>query len=348
MSADAFDPGLERDLRDAAARSRGTNDATPDPVFAAALRERLLTELATAPARRLGLAWVRGLAPGILASVLFVAAVFGARQLNLGQESPTITPQPTSVPVIVLPASPHPTAETATPQVTATPSVQPTPAATANPTPRPTPAPTEIPTATPKTTGPLSLLAKPCDGGVVLLWSAYDGIGFHHYATLRAGTEAMSGAVTLDGSWTTDLAATSAVDASDTATHFYRTSAFNADGGVVATSPVVSAAAKPVVALGGLTVTADAGGTRLSWSPYAGPAACFTYYKLVYSTTNPEPSYLTGDPYLAALSTQTDATFLTADLLSGQTYYLRLQAIRSTSLGRFVAAQTEVVTYLVP
>jgi hypothetical protein len=34
--------------------------------------------------------------------------------------------------------------------------------------------------------------------------------------------------------------------------------------------------------------------------------------------------------------------------VSGQTYYVRLQAIKATALGLFVAAQTDVVTYVVP
>jgi hypothetical protein len=37
-----------------------------------------------------------------------------------------------------------------------------------------------------------------------------------------------------------------------------------------------------------------------------------------------------------------------AGLQSGQTYYIRVQAIRSTHLGLFVAGQSEVATYTVP
>jgi hypothetical protein len=34
--------------------------------------------------------------------------------------------------------------------------------------------------------------------------------------------------------------------------------------------------------------------------------------------------------------------------VSGQTYYTRIQVIRATALGAFVAAQSAVTTYLVP
>jgi hypothetical protein len=103
-----------------------------------------------------------------------------------------------------------------------------------------------------------------------------------------------------------------------------------------------------MASLGTLTATPDAGGTLFTWTPYAGNGACFTYYKLVASTTNPNPSYLNGDPYIWAGSAQTDGSVVSPDLVSGQTYYLRIQVIRTTSLGAFVAAQSTVTTYTVP
>ena len=59
---------------------------------------------------------------------------------------------------------------------------------------------------------------------------------------------------------------------------------------------------------------------------------CFTWYKLVYSESNPSPSYLDGDPYLAAISSQATGSYVAsaAELVSGTTYYLRVQAIRAT------------------
>jgi len=124
--------------------------------------------------------------------------------------------------------------------------------------------------------------------------------------------------------------------------------AFNADDQVIAASDIVSATPKPVKLLGGLEVTPDAGGTRLSWTPYGGPEWCFDFYKIVYSLTDETPSYLDGDPYLAALSDQGASTFVSPDLVSGKTYFIRVQALRGTELGGFVVAQTEVATYTVP
>jgi hypothetical protein len=95
-------------------------------------------------------------------------------------------------------------------------------------------------------------------------------------------------------------------------------------------------------------VTPDAGGTRFTWTPFAGAAACFTYYKLVYTLDGSAPSYLEGDPYLLASSDQAQATHVSADLVSGQTYTLRLQAIRATDTGGFVVAQTDIAGYTAP
>ena len=92
----------------------------------------------------------------------------------------------------------------------------------------------------------------------------------------------------------------------------------------------------------------DATKTKFTWAKYGGSAACFTWYKLVYSETNPAPSYPGGDPYWAAISDQNAGSHVVDGLVSGKTYYVRLQAIRGTALGAFVVAQTDVLTYLAP
>ncbi len=95
-----------------------------------------------------------------------------------------------------------------------------------------------------------------------------------------------------------------------------------------------------MVALGSLGVAPDPGGTAFAWTPYAGNGGCFTWYKLVASTTNPDPSYTTGDGYIWYGTAQGDSSTVVADLASGTTYYFRIQVIKSTALGLFVAAQT--------
>jgi hypothetical protein len=203
----------------------------------------------------------------------------------------------------------------------------------------------------------MTLGLKSCDGGVVISWSKYKAGDFNHYTTLRNTVSNVpmayppqGGAVDFGGTYTTDVAALSAVDATGTpgVTYYYRAMAFNAADGVIGATAVGSATALPVASLGTLTAAPDAGGTLFTWTPYAGNGACFTYYKLVASTTNPNPSYLNGDPYIWAGSAQTDGSTVSPDLVSGQTYFLRIQVIRTTSLGSFVAAQSPVTTYTVP
>jgi hypothetical protein len=86
------------------------------------------------------------------------------------------------------------------------------------------------------------------------------------------------------------------------------------------------------------------------WTAYAGPGACFTYYKVVYSETNPSPSYLGGDPYLAAIGDPATDRYVAGPeaLIPDHTYYLRVQVIRATDLGGFLVAQTDVTLYTVP
>jgi hypothetical protein len=112
----------------------------------------------------------------------------------------------------------------------------------------------------------------------------------------------------------------------------------------------MAAQRKAVYGMGALLVSGDTTQTTLNWSPYAGPGSCFTYYKIVYSETNPQPAYGT-DPYLAAIGGQGESTWVSPTgehLQSGHTYYIRVQAVRSTHIGWFVSAQSEVATYLVP
>ncbi|MGH2428995.1 MAG: hypothetical protein ACRDGV_08960 [Candidatus Limnocylindria bacterium] len=190
-----------------------------------------------------------------------------------------------------------------------------------------------------------------CNGGVVIEWSKVLDARFNHYTTLRSTSSNMAGAVEVAGTYTTDAAKTSAVDATGAlhTTYHYRVMAFDASDQVIAASSVQSAKAKPIHDLSELTA-APAGGaeTTFTWAAYPGPGSCFSYYKLVYSDTDPAPSYLDGDPNWAAVAEQS-ATSVTVDgPVSGETYYIRLQAIRATALGSFVVAQTDVLEYTAP
>jgi hypothetical protein len=202
----------------------------------------------------------------------------------------------------------------------------------------------------------MTLTLSGCNGGVVLEWSKVVDARFHHYTTLRstsadipAAYPPQAGAVEVPGTFVKDPAATSATDASaptGTTLH-YRTLAFDAENRVIAASPVRSAVAKPVLGLGPLaTAPADPGKVTISWAPYGGPGACFTYYKLVYSTTSTSPSYLAGDPTWAAIGVQSQTSVVIDEPAAG-TYYVRLQAIRATATGKMLVAQTDVLTWVV-
>jgi len=379
MQPDDPMPDLERRLSAAGSRARGAGDsadavdsARPDPAFAATLRAQLVAQLpvpgAPDPDRRHA-SWtfpLPRLVPMVAAATLVLAAAVAGRELyvSLGN-GPTPTPspsveasQPEATPLVapgsVAPGSVAPEPTTAEP--TSAPTPEPTSVATPKPTPVPTPEPTPVPTPG---IGSLGLTATGCNGGVVLDWTMYTGEGaFNHYVTLRnsvavipAAYPPAEGAVDPGTTFSPFLEKVSAYDASIDAgeTFYYRTMAFNAEDGVLAASEIVSAVAKPVASLGELAVgPGDAGATQLTWSPYGGLSACFSFYKIAFSETNPEPSYLGGDPYLAAISEQGAGSFSSAELLSGHTYYLRVQTIRSTPLGGFLVAQSSIATYTVP
>ena len=336
------------------------------------------------PRRRAGIRDVfasRRMAPMLAAALLLVAMAAAARTVIVGT-APDSAPTPAaSLPVVVGPAggglietaSPSPTASptpsltpTPSPTPTPTPSPTPQPTATQTPTPKPTPVappptpvPTPVPTATPAPpVGAMALTVSGCNGGVVLEWSKVVDARFHHYTTLRSASAEIppayppqGGAVEVAGTFIKDPAATSATDASaptGTTLH-YRTMAFDAENRVIAASPVQSALAKPVASLGTLTATpADPGKTTFAWAPYGGPGACFSYYKLVYSETDPSPSYLAGSAAWAVLGDQGTTSVTIGEPIPGTTYYVRLQTIRATATGKIVVAQTDVLTWVAP
>jgi hypothetical protein len=297
--------------------------------------------------------------PVAVATVLLLAGVVAARELYVAiGNRPEATPTPSVELVAPTESAGEPSfvavaSASASVEATLEPTVAPTAKPTAKPTAQPTAAPTPGLVA-------MDLSATGCDGGVVLAWSQYEGDYFNHYTTLRNTTSTIpkayppqGGAVDPGGTYTTHVGKTSAVDTSAApgTTYYYRAMAFDADDGVIGASAVVSAVAAPVGSLGALGVTPDlVDGTDLAWTQFGGDEGCFTWYKLVYSETNPTPSYLDGDPYLAALSDPSIGSYVASsgELLSGHTYYLRVQVIRATDLGLFLVAQTDVVTYLVP
>lgn len=255
----------------------------------------------------------------------------------------TARPDPTEAPVITAPPTPPPTPA-------------PTPKPTPKPTPRPTPAPAPAPTF-----GTMALNAQACPGGVLLGWSAPDGAAVSRITVLRgASAEIPTGwpppdGVAKVGSATTgDLGVTDGFDPTEAGgSAWYRAVAYNAENVALAASASTGLTTIGIADLGGLGIEDGAVGSgdlSFTWSPFAwADGSCFTYYKLVASIGDPAPSYLKGTDFATPIGEQAAAgTTVTEGLTSGQTYYFRLQAIRVTSLGKFVVAQTAVIQHAVP
>jgi hypothetical protein len=231
-----------------------------------------------------------------------------------------------------------------TPRPTATPTMAPSPG--------PTPTATPLPTATPDPTL-LDLEVIGCPGGVVLDWSSTANPEFHHYIALRSPNEAIARnypplepAVDWGDTFTTDRFVTAAVDASilpSNWTWHYRVMAYDEGGRAIAASSVEDAQIGEQVDLGELEAsTGPEGGVILRWQPFEGPERCFTAYRVLAGSA--------GGPLgtLTIVSDQASARLETDALHAGATYELRIQAVRTTTLGSFVLGQTESLTLTVP
>ena len=243
-------------------------------------------------------------------------------------------------------------APSAEPPPSAVPTPPPTRTAAASPTSSPSPTPTTNATPIPDPTL-MELEAIGCEGGVVLDWSASTHQQFHHYTALRSPSREIdpeyppiAPAVDWGDTYATDRFVTSAVDASilpsDTRWN-YRVMAYDVEDRVVSSSPVRDARLSVTIDLGDLRVSAGSGdATLLEWEPYDGDSACFSSYEVVSGTTGTPTTVVRviSDPTVASL--ETDA------LHAGITYGLRVRAVRVTTLGSFVVAQTEIASYSVP
>lgn len=236
-----------------------------------------------------------------------------------------------------------------------TPRPTPTPTAVASPTSMPTVSPTSVPTPSP-TPDPaaLDLEVWSCNGGVVLHWSASTDPAFHNYTALRSPEDEIAPhyppiapAVDWGDTYATDRFVTSAVDASiipsDT-TWFYRVMAYDADGAVISSSPVRGGQLKEALDLGTPTVEpAGIGRVAIRWERFRGSSLCFSHYRVQYGTFGGSPTTV-----LAVVSGRETTELLTDALHPGTTYQVRVQAVRTTTLGGFVAGETEIATYVAP
>jgi len=241
----------------------------------------------------------------------------------------------------------------------------PTAPADVTPTPTPTPAPTvsgsddpaagasasATPTAA-AVTDPtaLELQATSCNGGVVLEWSPSIHPDFHHYIALRSSEAEIATqyppiapAIDWGDTYATDPYVTSAVDASlipsEARRWHYRVMAYDAAGRVVGSSPVREARLLPVDDMGDLSVsTASDGTSTLRWKAFGGFSGCFTSYRVVSGAGS----------VVSVISDLATTELRTTALHPGVAYTLRVEAVRVTTLGSFVAGQTTTLTYTVP
>jgi hypothetical protein len=199
----------------------------------------------------------------------------------------------------------------------------------------------------------MDLEAISCDGGVVLEWSASIASDFHHYTALRSPEREIepdwppiAPAVDWGDTYATDRFVTSAVDASIIPSEtrwFYRVMAYDADGRVVSASPVRGAQLGEVDDLGELEIEELPGGrTRIRWQPYAGFSRCFSGYRILFGTGGSASTVL-------AVASEQESTELETDALHAETaYVIRVRAMRATTLGSFVVAESELTEYTVP
>jgi hypothetical protein len=199
----------------------------------------------------------------------------------------------------------------------------------------------------------MDLEATSCAGGVVIHWTASLHPDFHHYVTLRSpefdvdpAYPPVAPAVDWGDTYATDRFVTSAVDASllpSATTWYYRVMAYDAAGRVLGATPVRGARIGPVKQLAPVTVEPiDGGGTRIAWGPFRGPDACFTSYRVLYGTGG------SASTLLAAVSDRAQTELITDALAVGVTYTIRVEAVRVTTLGTYVAGRTEPVAVTLP
>ena len=264
----------------------------------------------------------RGRASLLMAMVLIAGCTFGTPPDSTPAE---VTPRPTPVP------TPRPSDAAR---------------ATSSAAPSATPAPTPDPAL-------LELEAISCHGGVVLDWSPSTNPEFHHYTALRSPQEEIprnwppvAPAVDWGRTYTTDRFVTSAVDASifpSETVWNYRVIAYDARNQAIAASPVSTARLLEPSGLGSLDVGAGPDGViRLGWRAYGGEDRCFSAYRVLADGGDGTFDTLTIVSTKGAAGVETDA------LLPGTTYRLRVEAVRTTTLGSFVLGETDTVTFALP
>lgn len=323
--------------------------------------------------------------PGALTAVLLVGAVaFGASTLRptapASQSAapaarPTTAVDPTAKPRIAVAIDPErvdpkPTAAPAKPKPEASAKPKPSPkvetkdaqpSATVQPKPEPAPPKaTDGPQPAPAPVEPVTLALEgwPKDGKVKLAWNPYGHDGFEYYKVVRS-TDAT---VTWPAGWGDtvigvigDARATGWADKPSCGVPAsYRVFAVRAgDAGYVILGasnmvtlslpcppPPAPHETKPI----GLWAEPRAAeGIKLVWDACA--LDRFIAYKVVRSTTNPDPRYPLSDgtELVAAIGDPGQTSFLDAAVVAGQTWTYRVLAVGEGSAGKIILCQSAAV-----
>lgn len=270
-----------------------------------------------------------------LISCLVAAVLCGCTSLA----SPTAAPAP---PLGVTPAA---ASDSEAPSTSAMPTES---VALASPTP------SDASTPGPEGLEVLDLEVTGCPGGVALDWSPATHAGFHHYTALRSlepnvapDYPPIAPAVDWGDSYGTDRFVTSAVDATlipSEAFFFYRVMAYDERNQALAASVVGRTRPTEVVDLGPLVLEPGAdGATHIDWSLYGGLGRCFSAYRVLIGRDGAAPSST-----LTVVSSQSSSEIETLGLHAGETYSVRVDAVRTTTLGSFVVARTSTELYTAP
>jgi hypothetical protein len=252
---------------------------------------------------------------------------------------------PTAAPASPVGVTPVAASDSQPPSMSATPTESAEPAS---------PTVSEAPTPGPEGLEVLDLEVTGCPGGVALDWSPATHAGFHHYTGLRSlapevapDYPPIAPAVDWGDSYGTDRFVTSAVDATlipSEAFFYYRVMAYDDRNQPVAASVVARTRPTEVVDLGPVVLEPGAdGATRIDWSLYGGLGRCFSAYRVLIGRDGAAPS----SP-LTVVSSQSSSEIETLALHSGETYSVRVDAVRTTTLGSFVVARTSTEVYTAP
>jgi hypothetical protein len=195
-----------------------------------------------------------------------------------------------------------------------------------------------------------------CPGRFAILdWSTVELDAFHHYQALRSSSSTIAPvdppeppAVAPDSLFTKDPSASGGIDKNlDAGSVSYRALAVDAEDRTIGKSPVRTVTVSAAQSLGTLDAAVDAGSVTISWTPFDGPEACFTAYKLAASTTDDQPSYLGGVGAVWVGESQ-GAGVATIEGLEPGTWYLRLEAVRATESGKLLVGRSTVATVTIP